>query len=329
MRHPAYQLRRNKAIDRAILLEIIEKMAREVDLSRYTYIGLGGPFLDDIRLISNQFPELHYVSIERDQNTHKRQRFHSVCKTLRLVLGTTDAYLDHEFETDTLSIFWLDYLDLLPSNLEEFATVLDLVGCPSIVKVTVYCEFDLGLMEAATKLLGAEEAVKVKTAQIQEFQDRFDDYLDHVIVERDLDPSSFASVVQSMFAVVAQRTLPSQGNKVFQLVHSCRYADGPQMLTLTGIVCQANDRTRFRRLYARWKHANLDWHAPQHVDVPNLSVKERLALERHLPSANGTGKALQRSLGYSIDESQTASERRLRQYQDFYKYYPMFAKLRV
>jgi len=330
MKHPAYQLRPNKAIDRALLLKAIEIMEKFCDLSKHTYIGFGGPFLDDMRLISQHFPQMRYVSIERDEDTHKRQRFHCNSKRLRFVHSTIGTYLKHEFSSDTLSIFWLDYIgDASPSNLEEFAEVLELVGCPSIVKVTVSAQFDHTLLDAAQHFLNEEEVNKIRRAQIEDIQRKFDDYLDREITEDDLEVRQFATVVQSMFRVVAQRTLQSLGGKVFQLVHSCRYADGPQMLTLTGFVCETSECKRIQRKYRKWSHANLDWNEPEHIDVPNLSLKERLLLEKHLPSFEGTGKALQRCLGYMIDENPTSSERKLRQYQDFHQFYPMFAKIHV
>jgi len=329
MKHPAYQLRPNKAIDRSLLLKAIEVMNGLYDLCKHTYIGFGGPFLDDIRLISQQFPQLRYVSIERDEDTHKRQRFHCTSKRLRFVHNTVGTYLKQDFISDTPSIFWLDYIDLSPSDIEEFAEVLELVGCPSIVKVTVRSQFDHALLEAAQQFLDEEGADKFKKAKIGDVQRKFDDYIERELTEDDLEPRQFAMVVQSMFRVVAQRTLPSLGGKVFQLVHSCRYSDGPQMLTLTGVVCETSERKRIQSEYRKWSHSNLDWKEPDHIDMPNLSLKERLHLEKHLPALKGTGKALQRCLGYMIDENQIASERKLRQYQDFHQFYPMFAKIHV
>jgi len=329
MKHPPYQLRPNKAIDRMLLLSVIERLQQDRDLSQYTYFGFGGPFLSDIRLVSQYFPTLRFVSIEEDEDTHKRQKFHCPTKRLRLIHSSLFSYLQEDFASDALAIFWLDYTDFSPSRLEEFGQVLDLLGCPSIVKVTVRAQFDHSLLAAAHHLLNEEDAAKLRKATVEEWQTQFGDYLPGPLEREDLERPRFAPIVQSMFQVVAQKTLPSAGGKVFQLVHSCRYADGPQMLSLTGVVCEAGHRAKVRADFAKWPHANLDWRGPDHIDVPNLSIKERLALEKHLPVRVRSGKALQRSLGYLIDKSQTASERKLRQYKDYYQFYPVFAKVRV
>jgi len=63
--------------------------------------------------------------------------------------------------------------------------------------------------------------------------------------------------------------------------------------------------------------------------IPVLSIKERLKLEKYLPSKVSTGKSLARALGYLIDDRESRSLQKLQQYSDFYRYYPKFAKVSV
>ena len=84
MRHPPYHLRVNKAIDRFLLIEILEILKVHCRISDYTYYGFGGPFLEDCRLIHSRCPEIKIVSIERDKDTFKRQKFHRFSKSVDL-----------------------------------------------------------------------------------------------------------------------------------------------------------------------------------------------------------------------------------------------------
>ena len=85
MRHPPYHLRVNKAIDRFLLVEILDILKRHCDdISDYTYYGFGGPFLEDCKLIHNRYREIKIVSIEKNEQTFKRQRFHQFSKNLEL-----------------------------------------------------------------------------------------------------------------------------------------------------------------------------------------------------------------------------------------------------
>jgi hypothetical protein len=95
---------------------------------------------------------------------------------------------------------------------------------------------------------------------------------------------------------------------------------------LTGVVCLRDHVARFRKLFKNWQFANLDWGAPIEINVPNLSTKERLHLQRHLPRQKNAGKTLRQSLGYLINDDQAQSEIQLQQYADFHRYFPYFIK---
>ena len=68
MKQPPYHLRPNKAVDRLALVEAIKRLGRMGDLSEYTYYGLGGPYLEDFRLLYELCPEIKMVSIEEFYN---------------------------------------------------------------------------------------------------------------------------------------------------------------------------------------------------------------------------------------------------------------------
>ena len=64
------------------------------------------------------------------------------------------------------------------------------------------------------------------------------------------------------------------------------------------------------------------------INVPILSIKERLHLEKYLPTGDPTGCALSEILGYRIDEEEEHIEQ-LKQYEEFYQYYPYFARVSI
>ena len=140
MRHPPYHLRVNKAIDRFLLVEILDILKRLCDnISDYTYYGFGGPFLEDCRLIHDRYPEIKIVSIETNQQTFQRQEFHQFSKNLELRWENFANFLTH-FSSNGREIFWLDYTDLKLRHFEEFKSVLGKVSKNSVVKITIRAE---------------------------------------------------------------------------------------------------------------------------------------------------------------------------------------------
>ena len=79
----------------------------------------------------------------------------------------------------------------------------------------------------------------------------------------------------------------------------------------------------------RFKNWNLDWEDPRRIDVPILSTKERLHLEKCLPTKTKTGRSLSRALGYRIDNTESQHLEKLKQYEKFYQYYPYFARISI
>ena len=73
MIQPAYHLRPNKAVDRFVLLEIIRRLEQFEDLADYTYYGLGGPYLEDFRVLYEMRDDIGMVSIESKERIFKRQ----------------------------------------------------------------------------------------------------------------------------------------------------------------------------------------------------------------------------------------------------------------
>lgn len=315
MRHPPYHLRVNKAIDRFLLVQIIDILKRYCDIADYTYYGFGGPFLEDCRLIHNRCPEIKIVSIEKNEHTFKRQEFHRFSKNLDLRQIDFASFLAN-FSSDGKEIFWLDYTDLRFGHFDDFKNILGKVSENSIVKITVRAE----LPKPPSNGLSAWE----------KFQRDYGQILPKSKQETDIERLiPFLKLLQKMFKIASQQVLPASGESVFQLLDSVHYNDQTEMLSLTGMVCNKKQVSDVRQWFKNWAFRNLDWKAkaPRKIDVPILSTKERLHLEKYLPTKAKTGRSLARALGYRIDKSASGHLEKLKQYEEFYPYYPYFARI--
>ena len=306
MRHPPYHLRVNKAIDRLLLVKILDILKRHCDLSNYTYYGFGGPFLEDCRLIHNRCPEVRIVSIETNQQTFKRQEFHQFSKNLELRREDFSSFLAN-FSSNGGEIFWLDYTDLRLKHFEEFVSVLGQVSENSVVKITIRAE--------------------PYEKEWEDFEREYGQLLPPSPKKTDIGRLlPFTNLLQEMLQVASQQALPASGESVFQLLDSSHYRDQTHMLSITGIVCNKSKVSKIRRRFKNW---NLDWAEPRRIDVPTLSTKERLHLEKYLPTKAQTGRSLSRALGYKIDNTESKHLEKLKQYEEFCQYYPYFARVSI
>ena len=312
MSQPAYHIRPNKAADRLTLIDAIRLVVKPRELSDYTYYSMGGPTLEDFRLIYEFYPEIKMVCIEQDPEIYKRQRFHLPCRFHHLKLEHTSlkSFLAQYEAKDQKSIFWLDYTNLELGHFDDFMGLLGKVGANCIVKITLSCD----------------PRDYKKPDQAEDFRKKFATLLPNTSDPPPIRADKLALLMQGMVQIASQKALPSAMPLMFLPVSSFYYSDGAGIFTLTGVVCRRVEEKDFRKALEKWPFANTNWNEPIRINVPSLSTKERLHLQRHLPSGGKAGKSLRRALGYLIDEDTEQTEIQLQQYADFHRYFPYFIK---
>lgn len=140
-------------------------------------------------------------------------------------------------------------------------------------------------------------------------------------------PERFASLLQEMLRIASEKALPpAASSRSFVPVSSFHYSDGTSMFTLTGIVCDNNRLRDVRRIFRNWEFANLEWNRPTRISVPVLSTKERLHLQRLLPTKANRGSRLRKRLGFLIEDDLDETEEALTQYAAFHRYAPYFMR---
>lgn len=309
MKHPPYHLKVNKAIDRFFLVEILNILKKHCDISNYTYYGFGGPFLEDCRLINDHCPEVKIVSIEKNEQTFKRQQFHRFSKILDLRYDDFTSFLAN-FSSTGGEILWLDYTGLRLGHFDDFMSILGQVSEKSIVKITIRAE--------------------LPDQKWEKFYREYDQILPASVKETDIERQiPFTNLLQKMIQLASQKELPALGKSIFQLLDSSHYNDQTHMLSITGIVCNKSEVKKIQQWFKNWHFVNLKWNVPRKIDVPTLSTKERLHLEKYLPTKAKTGRALSRALGYKIDNTESEHLKKLKQYEEFYQYYPYFARISI
>lgn len=311
---PAYHMRPNKAADRLALMEAIRRLARldNDGLTGYTYHGLGGPYLEDFRLLYDLCPEIGMVSIEKDADTIKRQEFHLPCSYLKLENKSMSSFITNYDPGNDKSIFWLDYTKLEYVCFMDFQRLLVTVAYDSMIKITLRSE--------PRDFYGTDNCLNEKG---ERFHEKFGDIMPGDVAAPPGQAKEFAALLQHMVQTVAQRALRAEvGYVKFIPVSSFYYFDGTWMFTLTGIVCSVDKEDRLKKAFKDWNLVNMEWSPPRRINVPALSTKERLHLQPLLP-AETPETTLHERLGYSIGKK-TVDQ--LKQYAEFYRYAPYFIK---
>lgn len=294
-----YNLRQNKAIERSLFVDLLSRLGRFRNISKYTYIGFGGPFMEDFKLLHSELRINKMISLEIDKNVLARQKFNLPLACINLSdKKSSDFLIGHEFCDP--SIVWFDYAipKDLPQQLSEVESLVSKLSAGDIVKITLNANpGTLGTPPQGEDLL--EYRAKVA-------QKRLVHYGPSVVEPDHVKSSAYPTLLLRALENAMKLGLSGTSNLVLQPLTAFIYADGQQMLTATAIILKNGYRKDFvlrSRLYA-WDYQCLNWKRPISISIPDLSMKERLQIEALLPGA--TPKDIQKKLGYFIGDKKDA-----------------------
>jgi len=327
MKHPPYHLRINKAVDRLLLVDVLRALG--ADRQEFSYFSLAGPFLEDLRVMDHFFPKMRLVSLEADLETYRRQTFHQFDSELILLHKTLSDFLTTDYDATEHDVFWLDYTGLRYPLFEEFQILLKAAPHSTVVKITLRAQPELNLDTLRGKV-GDLEIAAIQGQMEKSFEDEFKKVLPHPPAGAFANRKDFARMVQQMVRRAASTALDFAGSdRDFLVTQSARYSDQTQMVSVTGVVCSRDNLAEVRKRLGSVRFVDFDWGEPVEINVPALSVKERLHLEKHLPVAadKDAGDALEPVLGYRIDRTSDSSRRQLSQYAGYHREYPQFVRI--
>ncbi|MDD2878814.1 MAG: hypothetical protein PHQ58_00110 [Rhodoferax sp.] len=322
----AYHLRENKAIERNLFIELLVRVGRVENISDYTYIGFGGPFLEDFKALHAALRISKMISIEMDENVCKRQAFNSPADFIEIRKCKSGEFLiSHDF--DKHNIVWLDYTTPrgLYGQLAEFRLLVSKLGKFDIAKIT---------LNANPETLGGNATIEEKLEKLKRC---LGDLCKFNLDEDDILPKKYpATLLKAIHSALGGLSARVSGD-YFQPLSAFVYQDGGHpMLTVTGVILDAKndlDKSLFleKSRIAHWAFKNLDWSPPLVISVPALSTKERLTLDTALPigRTENAGELLVEKLGYCPSESggEYAAKLLLANYSQFYRAYPLFSRV--
>ena len=324
-----YQLRPNKAVDRELFLSFLSRIAATLRLEKYGYIGLGGPFLEDFRLIHARLGIREMVCIEAEENVHKRQLFNRPVECIECVHSTLEDYLDSN-EIETPSIIWFDYTEPkgITDQIERFSRTIGEVPIGSILRITLNANpSSLGKPEPdeITTEEGPIEERKDGKKNLQEWRfNRFNERMGTVMPSKigpeDMTYKRYGRSILRALSLSVDRNVMGSSDREVVWALATHYADGQPMVTGTLIVVASEDDQGFpKELIEEW-----DFHStpndPLRLDMPALSALERLCME-----SNHDPKAV---LGFELPKSEM-KEDPFEAFNRFYRVFPHFSRVEV
>jgi hypothetical protein len=314
-------LRPNKAVDRFLFLELCAKIGAVLDINSYQYVGFGGPQMEDFRLLHERFPRLPMLCIEENEGVIPRQRFNQHHSLVDFLDGpTTSGDWLSDWRPSKPILLWFDYASKRKRNeqFNEFQTLLSKAPTKSVIRITMNAD------------LPKEEGKRTAKEQFNTFNEEFGNLVPEDVDENLMTAAGFPSVLARMLEIAAEDVLRPKGERTFGPLLITVYRDTNQMLTITGMLDapDASDATIAQAGLADWQYLAKDWSDLRRINMPELTVKERIHINQLLPGTSEAA-ALQSRLGFQVDERAEASLDKLRNYAEFYRHFPQFVRVSV
>lgn len=319
----AYNLRPSKAVERNLFVDLLGRVGRYSNISDYSYFSLGGPFLEDFKIIHAALRISKLTCIEGDPEVVKRQRFNVPVSDLKFYEGRIDSFLS-TFFPDGPCIVWFDYASprQFDQQFTEFSALLRKLAHGDVFKITLNAN-----PSALAAKNDGEAPDQLWARQMEKFKSRAPRYAPADLRPEDMKASIFPSTLMRAVHRAVELARVPKGVIVLPLA-SFSYVDTHQMLTVTGIILDEVEVENFLQStrIRHWPFANLGWaDIPRPISVPDLSLRERLRLEGLMPKA--TAEELAIELGYQISDAQHDTNRMLQSFTEYYRLLPQYSRV--
>lgn len=336
----AYHLRENKSIERNLFIDLLTRVGRYTNISDYTYVGFGGPFREDFKAVHTALRIEKMISIEMDSNVFARQNYNYPARMIEAKNCTCSEFIDELDEIEGNSIFWLDYTQPkeLKNQITDFRNIISKMQKFDIAKITLNAHSpSLGSPKDEEKDSNLAE-LKLHEYRAKVLSTRVDSYWDGEFESQDILPNNYPATLLRILKNSLFDLRGRIGSVYFQPLSSYTYQDGVKMLTLTGVILDANNKEEIKDFIEKtrirnWPYHNLDWENPREISVPSLSARERMEIDAMLPLAPSEGKTIaeliEEKLGFvpaTSDELQKGREL-LENYARYYRAYPFFSRV--
>lgn len=335
----AYHQRQNKAVDRQLFVDLLQRLNRRISISNSVYVGFGGAFLEDFKLVHATFAVKKMISLEIDKAAYQRQQFNlplACISCLNIPSGEFVSDFRNAISTYAprakSAIVWLDYAKAgaraLREQIQEFQSLLSKMADGDILKITVNAsprpllenEFDRD-----GKRLTADKMQELRAKAL--YDSLGEDYLGPEVAADAVTIANYPKTLSFALERAASRALLGQ-DVTFQPLGTFVYADSEhRMLTLTGVVLKKSDIGSFMRDigHKELKLASSKWGEVTEIRLPALTAREKLFIDRYLPRSGS--KKIHEKLGFMFATKAVESETILENYVKFYRHYPNFQRV--
>jgi hypothetical protein len=309
---PAYHLRTNKAVERVLFLELLRKLDGSIPVAKCKYVSLGGPYLEDFSMVHGAFGNRDMVSLEIKEHVRSRQRINQPHSQIKLTLDSTGKFVEKYQIGRKPLIVWFDYeWPDWKSQISESCSLLQELPQMSVFKITLSGKTDWLGNDSKDPLFERAKTVTKMFGDYGEF------------TADDINENSICDTLYKILRAAIADAVPDTAQRAVRTLACYQYNDGTPILTVTMVIGPLAKIEQITAKLKKWPFANLNWNKPHRIDIPPLSLREKLTVDRLLP--NASAKTLVKK--FQLCEKYSDSVRVMKNYIQFYGQVPQFLRV--
>src|SRR5262249_52917928 len=151
------------------------------------------------------------------------------------------------YDENVQTIIWFDYTDpsALGEQTQEFRALLPILDNGDIVRITINAN-PAAVYTANSRNLGRRESAdEIHEERLLRLRNRLAEFHPPNASSEDMTHARFPVVIARAFSLAARSALSSLSPNEFVPLSIVRYADGQQMLSVTGMILKRGTRSNF------------------------------------------------------------------------------------
>jgi len=326
-----YHQRQNKHVERHLFVDILRLVERWNPLRSYLYVGFGGIYFEDFKLLHDQFGIDKMISLEQEAWMLPRQEVNLPYGCIAPRHETSAEFIRNieaskvQYPGAANYLIWLDYVvsKELPNQLDEVRALVPRLNPGDILKVTIPGNPRWLNKGSGSQLENRLDNLKNRVGSA---------YLAEGLTEGDVRDDALPAVLLGALKRKLAEAMAESPAFAFQPLGCYVYRDSVTMLTATGIVLDKGDIGAFldRTHFRDFELASPDW-ALHSISVPDLSLREKLVLDKLLfrQADRRSAAEIGAELGFQFEEDGDESAALIESYIKFYRYYPNYHRVQL
>mgnify|MGYP001561779694 FL=1 len=318
-----YYLRPNKQVERKLMIEMLQQIRRELDISSYCYLGMGSIYYYDYILFHKMLSIDDMISID-NKTAIKRFDFNKPYEFIKFHNCITTDYLRMHDWQKKKTITWLDYDTTFGK------------GEPCIIADLKILGINCGKNDI---LFVSINSTSPEDSKGKDFLEKYKTYISPPFkILRFTRPKYFPELLQNIVLNVLKEGCEYNKFKFYKMC-SFTYKDGAPMYTIGGIF--TDDAEFPQKLASLHDIISLDTAQIHKINIPNITYKEKFYMDSKINSLRQWFEDSEKEVDkLGLDDEEEKKERianllynkmdielspdDVKNYLAYYKYFPQY-----